>query len=228
MQGGYKRPTMSYVKTKEACDRLGIHPDTLRNWAERGIIKTIRTVGNHRLYNLNDYIESQKFPIKESSTKQKILYCRVSSSKQKEDLERQVEKLSEKYPKHKIYKEIASGINFQRKQLYRILDLCFSGMVEEVVVAHRDRLCRLAWDHFSWLFDKLGVRLLVDSDDPKDRSKNEELADDLMSIVHVFSCRHYGARRALRKTKSPGDKEKYIAETGEHDGSQVEDGEEND
>lgn len=210
-----------YVRTKQACAELGITAETLRRYAKRGYINTIRTDGNQHLYDVDSYKKTKEEERTKgagprqptaSSTKAKVVYCRVSSSKQKADLERQVQRLSEKYPDHEICKEIASGINFKRKALYRLLERALSGELQEVVVAHRDRLCRIAWDHFEWLFEKLGVHLKVDGNDHNDASSSEQLADDLMSIVHVFSSRHYGVRSQRRKSKTPRNEAESEAE----------------
>lgn len=211
---------MRYVKTNAAAERLGCHPATLRRWAAIGFIKSIVKPSGQRLYDVESYVgdNSSSPNITLSSAKEKAIYCRVSSSKQRADLNRQVERLSVKYPEHIVYKEIASGINFKRAQLYRLLERCLRGMVSEVVVAHRDRLCRIAWDHFSWLLEHLGVRLIVDSKDPAERSDSRELADDLMAIVHVFSCRHYGARRAKKQTVPSKNASQDIANKGEQAG----------
>ena len=205
---------MSYVKSSIACQKLGCHAETLRNWDRRGYIDTIRTASNYRLYNVDKFIADQrKTIVKNEPDKEKFIYCRVSCRKQKDDLERQISDLSAKYPNHIVYKEIGSGINFKREQLYRILDLSFKGLVSEVVVAHRDRLCRIAWEHFEWLFNRLGVKLVVESNEISEQSPNEELADDLMSIVHVFACRHYGARRKIRKKVNETSEIKDITKT---------------
>jgi predicted site-specific integrase-resolvase len=113
-------------------------------------------------------------------------------------LERQVNLLKEKYPEHIIFKEVASGINFKRKIFQRILDDVVNGSVKEVVVAHKDRLCRFAYEHFVWLFNKFDTSIVVDSEDNK-HTPESELAEDLISIVHVFSSRHYGQRRKYTK-----------------------------
>ena len=194
-----------YVKTKEASSRLGVCADTLRKWAASGQINTIKTSGGHNLYDVESYTNKYcvKQPATSSNLNSRVIYCRVSSPKQKSDLQRQAEYLSQKYPDHEVFKETASGINFKRKVLYRLLDRAFEGSLKEIVVAHKDRLCRIAWEHFYWLFQKLGVSIVVDSEDEKDCSPTEQLADDLMSIVHVFSSRHYGSRARSRTPKAP-------------------------
>ena len=184
---------MPYVKPKIAKETLGVTDDTLRAWGKDGKIKFLIGRGGHRVYDVESFISSGNPtpPIKEQK---KYIYCRVSSNKQKEDLDRQVKYLEEKYPSHTVVKEIASGLNFKRKVLQRILDEVIRGSVKEIVVAHRDRLCRIAWEHFLWLFKHCGTTIVVDSEDAH-LSPETELAEDLLSIIHVFSCRHYGQRR---------------------------------
>jgi putative resolvase len=196
-----------YVKAKDAKKQLGVTSTTLRHWADKGIINIIRAEGGIRLYDVEEFI-ARKNKDKENSTKKKYIYCRVSSAKQKEDLERQISYLQEKYPEHEIVKEIASGINFKRKGLNKILAETMQGSVKEIVVANRDRLCRIAWEHFKWLFEYYGVNIIVE--DKKEYSPEEELNDDLLSIIHVFSCRHYGIRRKYTRTGIKAEETKNI------------------
>jgi len=179
---------MNYVKPKIASEELGISVQTLRNWADSNKINFITGPGGGRLYDTKS-ITKKGTP----DTRKKYIYCRVSCSKQKIDLQRQISYLKEKYKEHIVVTDIASGINFKRKALQRLLDEAINGNIEEIVVAHRDRLCRIAWDHFEWLFSRLGVDIIVE--DREEHSPESELADDLFSIIHVFSCRHYGQRR---------------------------------
>ncbi len=199
---------MPYVKPKIARQTLGVTDDTLRSWADDNLIHCIIGKGGHRYYDVETFLlnrqKSEPYSEKHSSDpnteKRKYLYCRVSSSKQKDDLERQIQYLQSKYPNHDVIKDIASGLNFKRRGFQKILEESLSGLVEEIVVAHRDRFCRFAWEHFEWLFSKYGTRIVVDSEDDHKHSPEEELAADLLSIVHVFSSRHYGQRRKLFKT----------------------------
>ena len=205
---------MPYVKPKIAREALGITDDTLRAWARDGRIKCIYGRGRNRLYDIESATNTH-----EETEKENFIYCRVSSNKQKEDLERQVEYLKNKYPNHTVCKEIASGLNFKRKGLQKILDKVISGGVGEIVVAHRDRLCRIAWEHFSWLFKRTGVNIVVDSED-ETTIPETELAEDLLSIIHVFSCRHYGQRRKytskdIQKSVSPKPEEEKQSDNSE-------------
>ena len=100
-----------------------------------GDISSIRTPGNHRLYNLNG-IESL-FQDKENGGKRKICYARVSSDHQKEDLERQVEDLRRKYPNHEIVRDIGSGLNWHRKGFEKMMKDVMNEKVEEIVCTHK-------------------------------------------------------------------------------------------
>ena len=190
---------MPYVKISTAAKELGVCVATIRTLVDAGEIKSIRSPGNHRLVDIKSYSGSEE----EEPEKLKYIYARVSSNKQKADLERQVERLQEEYPDHKVIKEISSVINFKRKGLRSLVDKAIKGMVGEIVVTNRDRLCRIAWEHFSWLFESCGVNLIVLNQ--QEQSKAEELNEDLLTIIHVFSCRHYGARSRRRVEKVPNE-----------------------
>jgi putative resolvase len=156
--------------------------------------------------------DTEQKEIDSKPKKEKYIYCRVSSSNQKEDLQRQIDYLKERYPDHQIVKDIASGINFKRKGLNKIMARAIEGAVEEVVVAHRDRLCRIAFEHFEWLFEQYGVNLIVE--DKQEHSSEKELSEDLFSLIHVFSARHYGLRRKYTTRKSPEEPVKETKKTG--------------
>ena len=203
---------MGYVKPKVASEYLGISLQTLRRYASEGRIKYISGKGGNRLYDIISFTGEQQ-----EKEKIKYIYCRVSSNKQKDDLERQVSYLQEKYPEHKVVREIASGINFKRKGLQKILEQCTNGLVQEIVVTHRDRLCRIAWDHFQWLFTRYNVTIMVDGDQDRKVTDEQEMAEDLLSIIHVFSCKHYDKRRKSRKTEVLSGNNQETQETAEND-----------
>jgi len=123
----------------------------------------------------------------------------VSSAKQKDDLERQIASLRESHPEHEVVKDIGSGINFKRKGLRSLLERSLEGGLDEVVVAHRDRLCRFAFDLIEWLFTKHGTKLVVLDQDVASPESESEFTEDLLSIVHVFSCRYNGLRRYRKR-----------------------------
>jgi predicted site-specific integrase-resolvase len=187
----------TFIPTKEACKILGVTPTTLRSWDKNGQIRTIRTPTNMRRYSKQDVLRIADGG-RSSTTKKRILYCRVSSKKQVDDLARQKELLESKYPDYSMVTDVGSGINWKRKGLREVLESAMSGDLEEVVVAHRDRLCRFAFELIEWIIVSNGGKLTVlDHDDSE--AKERELAEDILSIVHVYSCRQMGRRRYKSK-----------------------------
>lgn len=183
-----------YVTTKRARLHYGVSSDTLRRWANAGKIKTKRTDGQHRRYFVEDSeIENPK-PDKKS-----FIYARVSSSKQKSDLQNQIKFLQDRFPNHSVVSDIGSGINFKRKGFKGILEQLFDGNVEEVVVATKDRLARFSFQLLKFIFNKFNAKLIV-VDNDKEKQFNEELTDDLMSVITVFSARYYGKRKYINKS----------------------------
>ena len=171
---------------KELSERLNVSKETLRKWNLQGKLKAITTKGGHRRYCF------EQLPI--SSDKRSILYARVSSSKQQSDLERQITLLQTKYPDFEVVSDIGSGINFRRRGLQTILELAFRGCLQKVVVAHRDRLSRFGFELFEFIFKKHNVELEILSDSASKGPVNE-LAEDLLSVVTVFTARYYGSRK---------------------------------
>ena len=182
-----------YLSTTETKNILKVTPQTLRDWASKDKIRSIRTPSGQRHYNKEDVfkIVGISTPIKQ---KKRIIYCRVSSKKQMDDLERQTDFLKSKYPSYIVVTDIASGINWKRKGLKTILEQSMLGDVEEIVVAHRDRLCRFAFELLEFIFNKSGTKLIIHNENTE-KSTDQELADDILSIVHVYSCRNMGRRR---------------------------------
>jgi len=131
--------------------------------------------------------------------KRSYIYARVSSIKQKGDLDRQVEDLQKAYPGHIVIRDIASGVNFKRKGLQTILEHVLSGLVEEVVVMHRDRLARIGADLLEFIFSKVGTKLVVHGTNA-DAEDKHDLADDLLAVTTLFVA-SYNGRRAAENRK---------------------------
>lgn len=181
-----------FVTTKKAVAVLGLHPNTLRKYADNGRIEAIRTEGGQRRYNVASYIRGK-------TASSLICYCRVSSGKQRDDLARQVVYMQKTYPEAEIIKDIGSGLNFKRKGLRAILERLLLGDKLTIIVAHRDRLCRFGFELFEHMVKSNGGELLVLDD--TSYSPEEELTKDLLSILHVFSCRMHGLRRYHKAIK---------------------------
>jgi putative resolvase len=186
-------------KISDACKIIGVKENTLRRWGDCGKIKTIRTPGGMRLFDLSTINPNLNTNRKNIN----ILYARVSSQKQKDDLERQKEYLKSNLPDQysglsfDTITDIGSGLNFKRPGLLQILGLVKEGKVSTVVVASRDRMARFGFELIEWMCSEFGTKLLVlDKDDSTPES---ELSKDLMAIVQVYCCRWNGKRRYTKR-----------------------------
>jgi len=188
--------SQKYLTPKEASKLVNVTIRTLYNWDAEGKVETIRTKGGHRRFLTSSLLPN----IEPENRKRRICYCRVSTLSQKEDLERQVEFFKGKYPDYEIVKDIGSGINWKRKGLNSLLDSAIEGNLQEVVVTHKDRLCRFGFELIERVIRKCsdgGIVVL----NQKETSPQEELVNDLLSIITVFSSRLYGLRSHALKNK---------------------------
>ena len=165
---------------------LGLHPQTLRRYANQGKIPHYRNSAGQRLYDVDAYLRGATQPTI-------VCYCRVSSAKQRGDLNRQVAQMREHYPDAEIVADVAGGLNWQRRGLLSILERLHRGDKLELVVAHRDRLARFGFELIEWLVQQNGGSVLVLHQ--SHASPESELTEDLLAILHTFSCRMHGLRR---------------------------------
>lgn len=190
---------MQFVSSKKARQILGVSGNTLRSWAENGKIKFMRTGNGYRRYDVSSILPKDGNRLQ----RRRVCYCRVSSSKQRDDLERQCQFMREQFPQYEIITDIASGLNFKRPGMRALLDSCLRGDVEEIVVAYRDRLARFGSELFELILQSTGGKLVVL--DQQALSPHEELTRDLLNIIHVFSCRLHGLRKYGSKIKKDKD-----------------------
>jgi len=183
---------MAYITLRKAVEFLGLHPNTLRKYADEGKINSIKNEAGQRLYDVESYRRN-------SINAASICYCRVSSTKQRDDLERQVEFMRDKYPEAEIIKDIGSGLNFKRKGLQALLVRLMRGDKLTIIVACRDRLCRFGFELFQFMVEQNGGQIVVLSNAV--HCPESELTADLLAILHVFSCRMHGLRSYSKKIK---------------------------
>lgn len=189
-----------YIRPEEASRLLKITVRTLLNWDYKGKVKCIRTKGGHRRFLLSDILEKLPEEKRPKSKKRRICYCRVSTRSQKEDLERQVEYFRGKFPDYEIVQDFGSGINFKRRGFNSLLDSAIRGNIEEIVVTHKDRLCRFGFELIERIVQEhSNGRIVVLNQE--ETSPEKELVTDLLSIITVFSSRLYGLRSHSLKRK---------------------------
>lgn len=185
----------SIYKPNEFGDKIGKSVDTLRRWDRLGILPAKRTPTGHRYYDDDDV--TTYLGIKRP-TRKTIVYCRVSSAGQKNDLQTQVNAmeqfcLSSGVAVDEWVQEISGGMNFKRKKFLGIVDEMIEGKVEKLLVAHKDRLVRFGFDFLDHLASEHGCEIVVVNQESL--SPQQEMVEDLMSIIHTFSCRLYGLRK---------------------------------
>ena len=181
--------SMKHYKTpRETSEILGISIDRLRRLAENGTLSTIRTPGGQRRYDVQGYLDAQT-----ETDITTLGYCRVSGKGQAEALASQVACVQKQYPEAEIISDFGSGITFKRKGLLPLLERLLRGDKLRVVVAHRDRLARFGSEVIQFLVEQNGGELVVL--DQNICSPEQELTEDLLTILHVFSRRLPGLRR---------------------------------
>lgn len=186
---------IKYITAKKVNDTIQISDQTLRRLADSGQINSVKTITGKRLYDIDSIVSVNNKRVKGTDQiKKKVCYCRVSSKKQKDDLQRQIDYMRTKYPDHQIYSDIGSGINWNRKDFSKLLSESYNGIITEIVIAHRDRLSRFSFDLLEKIFKLSGTKLVV-LDKDKYQSAENELSEDLLSIIHIFNCRQMGKRR---------------------------------
>lgn len=193
----------TYYTRKETLSKLKIHYQTLRNWRISGKIQ-YKQIGKRYLYNVKGLMDEPDIKVKH-----KICYCRVSTYSQKKELDNQITYMKSKYPDYEILTDIGSGINFKRKNFIKILEYGISNELEELVVAYKDRLCRISYELIEYLLvNHSNTKIIILDDEIK--SPEKEVTDDLIQIITVFSSRLYGMRsydKSGKKVKKSNKKE---------------------
>lgn len=201
-----------YKGGKETSKLLGVHQRTLYQWEKKGIIETIRTPGNKRLYNVNKFLENQKnskpdennnndLDILDKKDKVNICYVRVSSNAQKDDLERQKIMMQTKYPNHIIIEDIGSGLNLNKRGIKKIIHLAIAGKITELVVAYRDRLTRFGYELIEELITKYSSGKIIVINENEKLEPEEEIVKDIMSIMNVYVAKINGLRKYKKLNK---------------------------
>lgn len=188
---------MKYYSIGEFAKAVGKTTKTLRNWDKNGKLKPARVEDTGYRYYSQEQLNNF-FGLKNMETKNKkvIGYCRVSSHKQKDDLERQIENVKTymyaKGYQFEIITDIGSGINYNKKGLNQLIDMITNSEVEKIVVLYKDRLIRFGYELIENICNKYGTTIEII--DNTEKSEEQELVEDLIQIVTVFSCRLQGKR----------------------------------
>lgn len=194
-----------WTSSKNACEFYGITGNTIRRWAQNNKITYKRTPSNQRVYFIPTNNNKQVTNYTPLQVKQNYIYCRVSSSKQKDDLDRQCKFMSDRYPNHIIIKDIGSGLNYKRKGLIKLMELSNQNRINEIIVSSKDRLCRFGFELLQWQFLQNNTKILVL--DQSNKTTEEQFTEDILAILQVFACRWNG-KRSYTNTNSKNAKNK--------------------
>ena len=202
-----------FVKIGEAAKLLGVSVQALRNWEMEGkIMPSHRTPGGQRMYDLAELlgVNDLSYPT--------IAYARVSSSDQKEDLERQHAVLEAFCNKNgwkptEIIRDLGSGMNYNKKGLLRLLELMVHGQMSRLVITHKDRLLRFGAEIVFRICELKGIEIVI-INKGEQPSFEEELTRDVMEIMTVFCAKLYG-RRSHKSKKMAAEIENIVSEEKE-------------
>ena len=199
-------------KPKEFAELINISVRTLQRWDVEGKLKAFRTPTNRRYYTYEQYLEYKGIH-KEEINRKTVIYTRVSTSNQKEDLKNQV-KFLRQYANTKgiivdeVIEDLGSGLNYNRKKWNKLIDSCMINEVNTIIITHKDRFIRFGYEWFERFLGKFNVNIMVVNNESL--SPQEELVQDIISILHVFSCRIYGLRKYKKKIREDEEVEKSI------------------
>ena len=183
------------LSIKQAANQLGVSVSTLRRWDETGVLVAQRTPKGHRRYDLSK-INPNLTRNKVEQQRKTIAYARVSSHDQKSDLQRQIEMLelycSAQGWSFEVISDLGSGMNYHKKGLKRLLDDILDNKIDRLVLTHKDRLLRFGAELVFALCEARQVEVVI-INQGENLSFEEELAQDVLEIITVFSTRLYGS-----------------------------------
>ena len=196
-------------RINEFAKRIGRAPSTVRRWERDGKLTAKRLPSGHRYFDESDVRAVMGFAPEKRLT---VVYCRVSSAGQRDELASQVDAMEQYCRAGAIavdewIQEVGGGMNFKRIRFLGLIERIQRGEIERVLIAHKDRLVRFGFDLLDHLSREHGCEIVVINQ--TSLSPEQEMAEDLLAIVHTFSCRLYGMRKYKKQIKEdfPGIKE---------------------
>ncbi len=208
-------------KPKEFAELLNVSVKTLQRWDREGILKAKRTPTDRRYYTYDQYLE-YKGVFEKTNNRKVVIYARVSTNNQKDDLLNQKRFLLE-FANSKgiivdeLIEDIGSGLNYNRKKWNKLLESCMENKIEAILITHKDRFIRFGYEWFERFVGKYGVKIIIVNNELL--SPQEELVQDIISILHVFSCKIYGMRKYKKRIEEDEEIAKSIQSRNKTNGS---------
>jgi putative resolvase len=197
-------------KPKDFAELIGVSVKTLQRWDREGILKANRTPTNRRYYTYDQYLTFKGINA-ENDARQTVIYARVSTRNQKDDLTNQVAFLKQFCNSRgmivdQCIEDFGSGLNYNRKKWNTLLEEVMERKIKTIIISNKDRFVRFGFDWFEKFCMKFNTSIIVVNNE--ELSPQEELVQDIISILRVFSCRLY----VLRKYKKQIQEDEEIAE----------------
>lgn len=198
------------LSSKEVANLCGVTIHTVCMWRKEGrlpFMKINDRVILHKIEDVEKLLNKKIFSEENAKKRKNIIYARVSTSKQKDDLKKQIQILNDFCNSNgiiidEIFTEIASGMNEDREEFNKIIDLVINKEIDKIYITFEDRLTRFGFKYFENLFDKFDTQIVVLNNKINNESFEEELSNDLISIIHHFSMKMYSNRRKKLKEAS--------------------------
>ena len=184
------------MRASEVLKILRISRGTLSKYVKEGKIKTLPSS-----ISWNEYDDNDVYSLINKGERKTFIYARVSTPKQKDDLENQIESIklysaAKGYKISGIYKDIASGISFdKRKDFMEMLEYILKNEVERVIISYKDRLSRVGFNLFKGLFSSFGCSIEVMYDSSDRITDEKEIFEEIVSLLHCYSMKMYSKRR---------------------------------
>lgn len=184
----------------KAASAIGVSKETLRRWEALGKITVERTPQGHRRYDLSQF--RGVLPHKSANIRRTIAYARVSSHEQKTDLKTQIALLeafcSGRGYRYEIIQDLGSGLNYDKNGLKKLIKELCCGAIERLVITHKDRLLRFGSELIFSLCEHFGTEVIM-INAATDSSFEEDLAQDVLEIITIFSAKLHGSRSRKNK-----------------------------
>jgi len=194
---------MKVYRIHEMAEKLGVSIKTLQRWDNTGKLPARRTPSNQRYYTEDQYLDYIGMPI-EKSHRKVVAYARVSSRNQRDDLKHQIDFIrtfanARGVILDECIEDIGSGLNYNRPKWNELLQAVMRDEIATIYVTYKDRFIRFGFEWFENLCKQHQTEIVVLNHE--ETSPDQELVEDLTSIVHVFSCRLYGLRKYKKVIK---------------------------
>jgi predicted site-specific integrase-resolvase len=198
------------MKAKEVLKFLNISRTTLYYYTRDGLIKTTKLDNGYY-----DYDEDSVFKLLKKDNRENVIYARVSTSKQKNDLLNQINHIKNFCDQNNIlintiYSEIESGIDLDRTQFNILLDNVINLKIKKIYISNKDRLTRLSFKTLEFLFEKFNTKIVIINDNPNNSNDNE-IFEELINLMHIFSMTMYSNRRKNKAILFKNDIENFLS-----------------